>query len=217
MFNPMTDIVKENYSFDGMYRGIVIDNNDPLKSGRIRVRIYPMFEKVRDNDLPWAIVADPSMGGFANMGGANIPVVNAHVFCFFENGDFRFPVYFAGAPAIQNDTSDLPTEATGAKYPNNRVYKSKNGVVVEIDDSVGDTRYKITHPSGSSIELKNNGDVAIIVDNNQTITVTGTCTINATGTATVNSDADVVVSAGGNASITATGIVSISGSVVNIN
>lgn len=217
MFNQVTDREKEEYTFDGMYRGIVADNNDPLKSGRIRIRIYPMFEKVSTNSLPWAIVADPSMGGYANMGGANIPVVGAHVFCFFENGDYRFPVYFAGAPAIQNGTPDLPTEATGAKYPNNRVFKSKNGVVIEIDDSTGDVRYKITHPSGSSIELKNNGDNTTIVANNHSLTVTGTCTIHATGNATVNSDANVTVNAGGSASLTATGTVTISGSTVSIN
>ena len=110
MFNPLLDTEKEEIKFTGFYRGIVVANDDPLKSGRVRVRVFPMFQDVTDIEtLPWAIPADPSFGGYANVGSINVPVVDSHVFVFFENSDFRFPVYFAGAPAIQNDSPDVPT------------------------------------------------------------------------------------------------------------
>lgn len=109
MYNQLVDREKSTDRFDGFYRGVVIDVSDPTESGRIRIKVYPMFEHVDDDVLPWAIPADSTFGGAANVGSAAIPIVDSHVFCFFENGDFRYPVYFASAPAIQNDVPDIPT------------------------------------------------------------------------------------------------------------
>lgn len=109
MFNRVFDLEKTTDKFNGFYRGVVVDVNDPTESGRIRIRVHPMFSGVDDSVLPWAIPADSTFGGAANIGSASIPIVDSHVFCFFENGDHRFPVYFASAPAIQNDIPDIPT------------------------------------------------------------------------------------------------------------
>lgn len=108
MFNQ-AEIEKETDKFHGFYRGIVESNSDPLENGRVQIRVYPMFADVNATALPWAIYADTGMGGAADVGTIKVPSVGAHVFCFFENGDHRFPVYFAGAPAIQNNVPDAPT------------------------------------------------------------------------------------------------------------
>lgn len=34
--------------------GLVIDNNDPDKLGRVKVRIFPEFDTLEENSLPWA-------------------------------------------------------------------------------------------------------------------------------------------------------------------
>ena len=80
-----------------------------------------MFDGVDDESLPWAIYADPNMGGSNDVGGINIPIIGAHVYTFFENGDFRFPTYFAGAPAIVNqETPDIPELSRAATQDVNR-------------------------------------------------------------------------------------------------
>ena len=109
MYNQLVDREKSTDRFDGFYRGIVVDVSDPTESGRIRIQVFPMFSGVAADVLPWAIPADSTFGGSANVGSINVPIVDSHVFCFFENGDFRHPVYFASAPAIQNDVPDVPT------------------------------------------------------------------------------------------------------------
>lgn len=108
MFKPQLETPKEDFTFNGFYRGIVMDVDDPKMSGRIKVKIYPMFKDIETINLPWAIYAS-GMGGYANVGNIDVPPVGSHVFCFFENGDHRFPVYFAGAPSIENDVPDVPT------------------------------------------------------------------------------------------------------------
>ena len=109
MFNRTFGHEKSTDRFDGFYRGIVRDVSDPTESGRVRIQVYPMFESVAEDVLPWAIPADSTFGGSANVGNIAVPIVGSHVFCFFENGDFRYPVYFASAPSIENDSPDVPT------------------------------------------------------------------------------------------------------------
>lgn len=96
----------------GNYRGIVIDNLDPLNKGRIKVfvpGIYPKDFEANPDKLPWAEPAMPIFGGgwTAIKGSTNKEVGfnsvphagkkgdGAQVWVFFDDGDIRYPIYFA--------------------------------------------------------------------------------------------------------------------------
>lgn len=273
MFIPATDSEKHKKTFDGFYRGVVVDIDDPLQSGRVRVRVYPMFEGVDDNVLPWAILADPNFGGSANEGKFSIPSINAHVFVFFENGDHRFPVYFAGAPAIQDGVPDIPVlareddgtveaintaaskgvstasggtwdepdSAYAAEYPNNKVYRSASGIIIEIDDTEDNVRFHVYHPSGSRVEVDNNGNIVehgsadkttvIIGDNNievkgkqdtttggnHGIKIGGNGKVKISGNYEIDASGNITINTSGNASVSAGGTVTVSGTIINLN
>lgn len=94
--------------FPHIYRGVVEDNLDPLQSGRVRLRIIGIHSdnssQVPTDTLPWAIPATSigfDGGGLRNIGHFKVPDIGSHLFIFFESGDHNFPVYFAGAPAIE--------------------------------------------------------------------------------------------------------------------
>ena len=230
MYNPNTDTMNPQEKFHGFYRGEVVDTNDPKQSGRVRIRIYPMFSGVRDADLPWALFADPAMGGLSDTGSFHIPAIGSHVFCFFENGDHRFPVFFAGAPAIANNvpdtpklsreddgthaaidaarqtgvekagggTWDEPASAYAAQYPDNTVFKSKSGITVEIDDTDGNVRFHIYHPSGTRTEIDNSGNETEHVEGTKTTVVIGDNNIKVTGDMNINVDGNATIKVGGN-------------------
>ena len=115
MYNPLRDKEEDqtNQEFNGFYRGVVVNNEDPKKGGRIKVKVFGVFDNIEDSEvLPWAIMADQTLGGLKNVGSSFIPEVDSHVFVFFEGGDHRFPVYFASAPALHdNEIPDLPSES----------------------------------------------------------------------------------------------------------
>ena len=115
MYNPLRDKEEDqtNQEFNGFYRGVVVNNEDPKKGCRIKVKVFGVFDNIEDNEiLPWAIMADQTLGGLKNVGSSFIPEVDSHVFVFFEGGDHRFPVYFASAPALHdNEIPDLPSES----------------------------------------------------------------------------------------------------------
>lgn len=169
MFNHKIDKVRHPLTFSGNFRGEVVDVADPLVAGRIRVRVFGVYDDLEDNQIPWAIYADPFMGGGFNSGGFWIPDVGDHVWVFFEEGNHIHPVFFAGAPAVPH----MPQEKTASEYPKNRIFKSKQGHVIEVDDTAGAARIRIHHKSGSEIVMFENGDVSELVVGNHTRIVQG--------------------------------------------
>lgn len=140
--------------FNGFFRGEVVDDQDPYQAGRVRVRVFGVFDDVKDEALPWAIYADSFMGGQEDLGGFFIPDEGSHVWLFFEQGDHTQPVYFAGAPARPHN----PPERLKGDYPRNKVFRTKAGHVIEIDDTSGANRIRVKHTSGTEVEIDNDGN-----------------------------------------------------------
>ena len=47
---------RDQEEIDGSYTGKVVNNNDPDKEGKCRIRVYGVFgDEVPDDDLPWAL------------------------------------------------------------------------------------------------------------------------------------------------------------------
>jgi len=109
----------ENKNF-GMYRGVVVDDEDPRDIGRVKLSVPGIFhEKIPLDHLPWAIPAlGLSRGGgdnpkdveesgeklshgynFTGTGGVfTVPARGNHVWLWFDGGNHMNPVYFAMAP-----------------------------------------------------------------------------------------------------------------------
>lgn len=90
----------EDKGFNGIYRGIVVSNKDPLELGRVQVRIpflhgtYSTENTSRciaDDKLPYALPCSPFASHDAGM--LLVPEVGSMVFILFENGDNSKPVY----------------------------------------------------------------------------------------------------------------------------
>ena len=72
----------------GKYRGTVLNNIDPMKMGRIQVRVPDVL-----GDLPssWALPCVPVAG--LQMGAYAIPPMNAGVWVEFEQGNLDYPIW----------------------------------------------------------------------------------------------------------------------------
>lgn len=118
----------------GNFRALVVDNKDPKgNTGRIKVRVYGVHDDVKESALPWAQYADTTM-----MGSLLVPNKGDNVWVFFEAQEIDQPIYFARAPA----KPDVPSEG-GTDYPNNRVIKTKAGILIEINDEKNTINIKI--------------------------------------------------------------------------
>jgi len=66
-------------------------------------------------------------------------------------------VYFAEAPTAIHG---IPDESV-VNYPNRRVMKTKNGIVIIIDDTFGSREIKISHPTGACVLIDNDGNIVV--------------------------------------------------------
>lgn len=110
----------EELKLNGMFRGVVEDNNDPLKQGRVRVRILgihsPLVTEMKTEKLPWAEQANSLFNsGESGLGVSTIPQHGNWVWVFFERGEHTKPVYFAG---IKGQTDESPNETYMFRDPN---------------------------------------------------------------------------------------------------
>lgn len=106
---------------NGMYRGVVEDNNDPLSQGRCRIRILgvhsPKLTDLRSEELPWSEQASPFFSGMSQgIGISSVPINGAWVWLFFEKGDISKPVYFASM--MGGAYSEVPEQTIGFRDSN---------------------------------------------------------------------------------------------------
>ena len=99
--------MNNDLKFYGQYRGVVADNSGKL--GKVKIFVYGVYPEIFMSmpiDLPWAEPAQGLFGGNFTGDGLNTetgisgwPKVGAHVWVFFECGDFNKPIYFAACQA----------------------------------------------------------------------------------------------------------------------
>lgn len=88
-----------NSQYGGMYRGTVVNNDDPLHRGRCKIFIRGVysdeFEEDKGKLLPWAEPSQPLYcGGIDRNGTFQCPDMGSTVWCFFESSDTTKPVFF---------------------------------------------------------------------------------------------------------------------------
>ena len=112
--------------FYGKYRGVVTDNEDPEKLGRIRAKVPAVLADV---ESPWALPCVPYAG--PNQGQYTIPPVDAGVWIEFEGGNPSCPIWsgawWADCEAPKNESGSDPT-------PTRRMIRSESGLIVALDD-----------------------------------------------------------------------------------
>jgi hypothetical protein len=161
----------------GYYTGKVVDNKDPLKTGRVRIYVPGLSDQsteLNPDGLPWAYQKTPTfLGGGANSGMFSVPRVGTIVTLYFDNGSLSHPIYDGSRSCIENDVPDWHSLAReisedlvklgkesdseyAAKYPDNSVV-GFGGCSVEYDGTPGEERIQFTHKNKSYIKMSKSG------------------------------------------------------------
>ena len=204
---PLTDLLKKfvdvrpKNSQINFYTGIVVDNEDPDKLGRCKIRVYGVFEKGIENvDLPWAIPDFNFIG--SELGSFIVPPKESIVKVYFDNNDYHTPRYTTKVI----DTKNLNFKAgITDDYPNTMVFfETDAGEYFKINRKTRTSTYR--HASGVMITIDQHGNINI--DNKGVTLEKGDFVVNIEGNTTLN--------CGGNIDAIAEGDVTVQGKNVTI-
>jgi hypothetical protein len=185
---------------------VVKVKDDPLKLGRVKVRVYGVHDDkklITDAHLPWAQIVVPVTQGVHEGKGQYLGIlVGTQVFGIFLDGqNSQLPMVIGTVPK----EGDANPKAD-ANYPTNKVYETETGHYKEYDDTSGAERIKESHKSGTFYEMMADGSITTYITKDNYSIVLGDESVTIVGKVTINVGGDVDLTAGGNVSINAKNI-----------
>jgi uncharacterized protein involved in type VI secretion and phage assembly len=150
----------------GKHRGVVEDNKDPHKKGRVQVRVPTVLG---DSKLSWAMPCMPYAGP-EEVGFFTIPPERANVWVEFEAGDPNRPIW-SGCFWGENET--VPARLGTAEQ---KVLKTKAGTI-KIDDSAEELTIETSRGAkivmdSQGIEISNGKGASVKLSGN-TVSING--------------------------------------------
>ena len=89
------------------YRGIVVDNNDPEKYGRVRVKLFGLNDQEANDNLPWAEVMQPTgLGLISGVGLSAVLKQGTWVYVILEENNPEKPIVIGVSTGINELRSD---------------------------------------------------------------------------------------------------------------
>jgi uncharacterized protein involved in type VI secretion and phage assembly len=150
----------------GLYPAVVTDIVDPDNLGRVQVKFPWLGTQGSDEVRGWATLLTPYADD--DQGFEVLPAVDTQVVIGFEAGDLRRP-YIVGS--AWNGRESLP-ESPAA--PNDkRLLKSREGSLLEFDDTAGAPKLTLSMRSGHEMVLDDaTQQVTLTHSNGCTVTMT---------------------------------------------
>jgi uncharacterized protein involved in type VI secretion and phage assembly len=176
----------------GVFPALVTDIRDPDGQGRVKITLPWSGDTGGERYESWARLATLMAGN--NRGSWFIPDINDEVVVAFENGDPRRP-YVLGC--LWNGADSPPDSMDGAGNNSRKLFRSRNGVKVTLDDTTGQEKIILETPAGQKVTLKDGpGSVEIADSNGNTVKLEPSgVTINCAAKVTVSA-ATAEISAG---------------------
>jgi uncharacterized protein involved in type VI secretion and phage assembly len=210
---------------DHLAIGVVTDNKDPDKLGRVKVK-YPLLDP--EVESGWARIAREAAG--KERGTVALPHVNDEVVVGFEHGDVRRPVILGALfNGVDTPGADLvkTTSSVAARYPRDLDVETKEKVSVKsgkdmtikadqgIFDVAAGKDIKLACTQGGAITIQTDGKIT--QKGTQGVEISSTGQVKITGTAGVTVEANGALQLKGTAiQVQASGVLQLSGATVMI-
>lgn len=170
-------------SLAGGMLAIVVSLDDPEQRNRVQVRLCA-FDGATQQDAPmWARVVSAFAGD--NRGTFFLPDVGDEVLVVFA-GDARVPLIVGG---LWNGATTSPADTQTGGVNRYKRIRSRNGIVITLDDNSGQEILRLETPAGQTLTLQDGPGTVVMEDSNG-----NSITLDSSGI-TVQAAAQVVVQA----------------------
>jgi uncharacterized protein involved in type VI secretion and phage assembly len=167
----------ENGKYYGKYRGLVLNNIDPLQQGRLLVQAPDVLGLgISSWAMPCVPFAGPQMGAYV------VPIIGAKVWVEFEGGNPDYPIWSGG---FWGSAAEVPALAlAGIPASPNIVLQTTGQNTILVSDVPGTGGIMLKSTTGAFILVN---DVGITISNGKGATI-----VMAGPTVTINNGALVV-------------------------
>jgi len=146
-----------------IYVGVVKDNNDPKRLGRVRVSVLDVFDNLETEDIPWA-----SPWKDHNGNSINIPDIGKVVSVMFDNGNIYMPEYMYAQHHNVNLSSKL-REVDSSDYTSFKSVLFDHKTQIYSNDSEG---LKMDY-NMSNINISKTGNISLNLRDNKSFLFLG--------------------------------------------
>jgi uncharacterized protein involved in type VI secretion and phage assembly len=153
--------------FCGKYRGVVIDNIDPMQIGRILAQVPDVLDETPSS---WALPCVPAAGIQSGM--FIVPPIGSQVWIEFERGDPDFPIWTGGFWGLAADIPSLALTPQPIPPGQNIVLQTTGQNALVLSDappSPGVGGVTLQAPGGATIVVN---DAGVIISNGKGATIT---------------------------------------------
>ena len=229
--SSLVDRVEKRYF--GKYRGIVEDNLDPKKLGRLKVRVPSLLGD--EVVTGWAMPCLP-YGGDPNRGMVFTPEKKTGVWVEFEQGDIERPVWVGTYYSLPEGESELPQpidadgqdagEGDEEATVSRKIIKTKAGHTIQFEDNddtsmliicEGKKKHRLLmNEEGIQLIFAENNHSIVINEDGITITTESALNIEASDDITMTGN-NVTIEAGADVIIKASSNVTVEGKLIQLN
>lgn len=143
---PSTDLDRHRGRWYGKYSGVVVDDDDPQKLGRLKVTVPTLWQ---GQEPLWARPCFPPGQFFT-------PPVGTNVWVEFEAGDPGYPIW----TGIWFPQGAVPPDAD-VEPPTSRVVTTPSGHTLHFDDKDSEERVTLRHKANAYLSIESDGSVVI--------------------------------------------------------
>ena len=155
---------------DTNWLGEVVDIDDPLNLGRVRVKVFGKFEDIPTDKIPWATPSNNFIGGSSTGGGLySVPKIGSIVNINFDNGNIYAPEYTyiqKISNELKDEVSNNPTNFHSLLYDTEvngglkLYYTEDKGLMLDLNSSIinirKDNSIFIEYKNGIKLHLTQN-------------------------------------------------------------
>jgi hypothetical protein len=138
-------------SYYGKYRGLVLNNNDPLQIGRVIAQVPDVFGETPSS---WAMPCVPVAG--IQAGCFVVPPIGSHVWVEFEQGNKDYPIWAGGFWGVAAEVPVMALNPMAVPPGQNIVLQTTGGNAFVLSDAV--------EPWANGIVLKSTNGATILVN-----------------------------------------------------
>ncbi len=153
--------IPSDQRFYGKYRGVVVNNIDPMQIGRVQVSV-PDIGPIPSS---WALPCMPAAG--INTGVFTVPQIGSGVWVEFEQGDSDYPIWVGGFWGSAAETPVMAkTVPPGVNGVTIQTTLGNSIVISDVPGPTGGIRMQTT--TGATISVS---DVGIVISNGKGATI----------------------------------------------